>query len=75
MSVFRYVILGVSLLPVALVMTLLLLPFWRWFEASLGVESIGHSGPATWCYLAVYAVLALGAALAVCLNKVRRKST
>lgn len=40
--------------------TLLLLPLWQWLEASFGIESIGHSGPAGWCYLAVFAVLAAG---------------
>jgi len=67
MNVFWYLILEIALMPVALALTLILLPFWRWVEASLAVEAIGHSGPATWGYLAVYAVLALVATLAVCL--------
>jgi hypothetical protein len=40
-----------------------LLPLWSWFEAAAGVEAIGHSGPAEWCYLLVFAVLASGAAV------------
>jgi hypothetical protein len=40
-------------LPVSVVTTFLLSPFWSWLEASTGIESIGHSGPADWCYLAV----------------------
>lgn len=48
--------LGVALLsiPVALLVTILLVPFWSWLEATSGLESLGHSGPAAWCYLAVY---------------------
>jgi hypothetical protein len=38
-------------------LTLLLLPLWRWVEATTGIESIGHSGPAGWCYLATSGVL------------------
>jgi len=44
---------GVSALaaaPLSVVTTLLLLPVWRWLEATTGIESIGHSGPAAWCY-------------------------
>lgn len=47
--------------PVALLGTLLLLPFWRWLEESSGLESIGHSGPASWCYVVVYVSSALAA--------------
>jgi len=32
-------------------LTFLLWPLWSWIEAVTGVESIGHSGPATWCYV------------------------
>jgi hypothetical protein len=32
--------------------TLMLLPLWRWLESAHGVEAIGHSGPADWCYTA-----------------------
>jgi hypothetical protein len=37
--------------------TLLLIPFWGWLEANLGVESIGHSGPAEWCYVVTFVAL------------------
>jgi hypothetical protein len=40
--------------PLAFVVTLLLTPFWRWLEATTGIESIGHSGPADWCFDVVY---------------------
>jgi hypothetical protein len=43
--------------PVSVFATLLLLPLWRWIEGSLQVESVGHSGPAGWCFLATYVVV------------------
>jgi hypothetical protein len=48
--------LGVALIsiPVALLLTLLLVPFWSLLEAVSGIESLGHSGPAGWCVLVVY---------------------
>ena len=51
--------------PVSIMATLLLLPLWRWVEASSGFESIGHSGPAEWCYFAVFALVALSSLLAL----------
>jgi hypothetical protein len=52
-------------LPVAIVATLLLLPFWSWLEAHFGIESVGHSGPAEWCYLATYVGIGSGAFAAI----------
>jgi len=46
----------VSSIPVSLVLTLWLVPLWRWIERVYGLESLGHSGPAEWCYLATYAL-------------------
>ncbi|HMA06992.1 MAG TPA: hypothetical protein VKP68_03990, partial [Ramlibacter sp.] len=46
--------------PLSAVVTLLLFPFWSWLEASTGIESVGHSGPADWCYLSVFVLLAAG---------------
>ena len=46
-------------LPLAGVSTLVLLPLWSWLEATAGIESVGHSGPAAWCYQAVYAACVL----------------
>lgn len=43
--------------PIAIAVTVLVWPFWGWFESVIGVEALGHSGPAAWCYLAVYAAL------------------
>ena len=37
--------------------TILLLPLWRWIEADFGIELIGHSGPAEWCFYLVFAIL------------------
>jgi hypothetical protein len=60
---------GVALLvcvacaPLAAAITIALLPLWRWVEATFNVESIGHSGPAGWCYLAVYVAVLVCAAL------------
>lgn len=53
--------LGVAVLalPVAVVITLVSFPFWSWLEATTGIESMGREGPAEWCYLAVWGVLAL----------------
>lgn len=43
--------------PAGPVLTLVLSPFWSWLEAATGLESIGHSGPAGWCFLATWAGL------------------
>jgi hypothetical protein len=47
-------------LPVSFVVTLVLLPMWSAIEARWQIESVGHSGPATWCFVSVYALLSLG---------------
>ncbi len=51
-------VIGVAIIlaPVAVFVTILILPLWSWIEATFGIESIGHSGPAEWCYLATYLV-------------------
>ena len=48
--------------PASVLFTLLLLPLWRWLEQNFGVESVGHSGPAEWCFGAMFVacVAALG---------------
>lgn len=46
-------------LPIAAILTFLLGPLWEWCEARWGIESIGHSGPAEWCFVAVYVVCAI----------------
>jgi hypothetical protein len=58
-------VLGILLLcvPITFVTAFLLTPLWSWIEARYGIESLGHSGPAEWCFLATFVVLAL-----VCLS-------
>jgi len=50
-----FIILGVLFL--AFWVTILLVPLWRWVESDLGVEAIGHSGPAEWCFYLVFTLL------------------
>lgn len=38
-------------------LTFLLWPLWSWVEAFAGIESLGHSGPATWCFVVTTALL------------------
>ncbi len=49
--------------PASIVTTIALFPLWSWFERYTGIESMGHSGPADWCYLAVFLTMALAIAL------------
>ncbi len=47
--------------PATAILTLALLPLWRVVETHWGIESVGHSGPADWCFELVYVVwLVLG---------------
>jgi hypothetical protein len=55
----------VAAAPLSIVATILLFPFWSWLEASTGFESVGHSGPAVWCYATVFVVLAVSGSLVV----------
>jgi len=43
-------------IPVAIMAAIALVPLWRWIEVNLSIESIGHSGPAGWCYLLCYGI-------------------
>lgn len=58
-------------LPPAVVATLVLMPLWSRIEVSAGIESVGHSGPATWCYVATW--IALSAVLAALAGRVARR--
>ncbi len=40
--------------PLSILATLLLFPFWSWFEATTSIEAVGHSGPAQWCYAVAF---------------------
>ena len=57
------IVVVVALMPVTLGTTIVLAPLWTWIEATTGIESIGHSGPADWCFWLVHALLLAGAAL------------
>ena len=46
-------------MPVALAVTLLLVPVWSSLERTTGIESVGHSGLADWCDLAVWGPMAV----------------
>lgn len=56
-STARWLLLALMLLPLAGIATCMLVPAWDRFESATGIESLGHSGPAGWCYAAVYGVL------------------
>lgn len=43
--------------PLSAIVTVVLFPVWSWVESSFGIESMGHSGPAGWCFVAVFASL------------------
>ncbi len=56
MSIFLILLVAVLLasVPLAVILTLFFIPFWKWLEAAYGIESIGHSGPAEWCYVVMF---------------------
>lgn len=58
-------------LPAAFVLTVLLHPLWSWLEAATGLESMGREGPAEWCYLAVWGLLAVATVVPLWLRIVR----
>lgn len=45
-------------LPLAIFVTIALLPLWSWIEATYGIEAVGHSGPSDWCYWLVFGLMA-----------------
>jgi thiosulfate reductase cytochrome b subunit len=52
-----FVLVLVLMMPLAIITTLLMAPFFSWIEARFGIEAVGHSGPAEWCYVTVYVTL------------------
>ena len=60
-------------IPLAMIITVLSNPFWSWFENIFSIESVGHSGPAEWCYITVYLLL-IGAS-GLILLKIRSRKT
>jgi hypothetical protein len=62
LALFLVVVIAV---PASVLITVLLFPLWTFLEAVTGIEAVGHSGPAEWCYVAVFvAVAAAGLVLA-----------
>jgi len=64
--------LAFAALPASFIVTFLLYPFWSWIEVTYGIESVGHSGPADWCFEVIYAIL-LALSLAVLWRNKGRK--
>jgi hypothetical protein len=60
--------------PIAFIVTLLMAPFWGWYEARTGIESLGHSGPADWCFELTYAVVVVIALVVTATSFARRTS-
>jgi len=56
-SLFGIMAVLVMAVPLTLVVTFLLYPLWSWLDVIAGIESLGHSGPAAWCYELVYVLL------------------
>lgn len=52
-----FVLVLLMTVPAAIVTTILAIPFFSWIESRFGIEAVGHSGPAEWCYLSVYVTL------------------
>jgi len=51
------VLILVLAMPVTFILTILLSPLWSWIEATYGIESMGHSGPADWCFWLIFTIL------------------
>jgi hypothetical protein len=52
--VLRWLLVAAAAAPLSFATTLLLLPVWREIERRWGMESVGHSGPADWCFELVF---------------------
>ena len=54
----RHLVAGVGILlisiPLSVATTLAMTPVWQWFEDRFEIESVGHSGPADWCFLLMF---------------------
>ncbi len=44
-------------LPLTIILTIALLPLWRWIEARYGIEAVGHSGPSDWCFWLIFGAM------------------
>ncbi|HEX7778627.1 MAG TPA: hypothetical protein VF424_05285 [Vicinamibacterales bacterium] len=52
-----FVLAALLIVPLAIGVTLLMMPFFSWIEARFGIEAVGHAGPAEWCYATVYVTM------------------
>jgi hypothetical protein len=62
-------------MPPAFMLTIALMPLWSHIEAKYGIESVGHSGPADWCFelTYVFVVAVVGASFAAVVRRSRRR--
>jgi hypothetical protein len=62
-------------MPPAFMLTIALLPLWSRVEATYGIESVGHSGPADWCFelTYVFVVAVVGASFAAVTRRSKRR--
>ncbi len=58
-TLFGFIAVLIIAAPLAVLITFLLYPFWSWLDVIGGIESMGQSGPAEWCYELVYLVLVI----------------
>jgi hypothetical protein len=67
----------IGAIPASQITTPLLTPVWRYAEERLGVEAIGPSGPADWCFIVMYVLclVACGAFWWTLLRAGRRHTT
>lgn len=70
-------VVGVILIaaPASIIVTILLLPIWSGLEAATGLECVGHSGPAEWCYVTAFLVIATAGTLRLVLRHVGRSQS
>jgi len=62
-SITKVIIIFIIAFPISIGLTIFILPFWRWFEVTTNIESVGHSGPAMWCYIIIYILSGTSASL------------
>jgi len=67
-------VLFITCIPLAFIITVISSPIWLWIEKTFSIESVGHSGPAEWCYLTVYLFLISASGL-IWLKIGKRKTT
>jgi hypothetical protein len=53
-----YVIRVILAVPISVIVTVILSPFWDWIEHATGIESLGFHGPSTWCYVVMFVATA-----------------